>query len=1030
MLTWEDGYCESGNSSAVTNVSGHVVPSLLLNTMGNGCEGASGQDKWSVGDQIGAAVAKMSYQVFSLGEGIIGHVAFTSKHQWVFGERNCTNEAHSAVSVYENINPEYPTGWQNQFSAGIKTIAVVAVMPHGVVQLGSTQIIMENLEFVHHVKKLFGTLQNVPGAFLPDGIQDAVSGKIQAPIFPMMPFSITSPGNLASSGAIKATSFQKQSNQVTTKFPSLGVLDRFVSPVDLLEKNKSLPAQTLPLPSMGSFDSSVEMKNRVNLNNILTHITNARGTEMGEKRILHSASKEAYPFKRQLQANRSLSVASKHDTQQPLFSGSGKTLMEKLQFQGNMASDCQEECILNPLLGSDEIANVGNLCQDNFMISVGADGLLESSLFNSGRSELTDLKQMDVQLPIPILQGHAGHSEYCSSPSSLGTCNTNKTEMETTPMHVPMADAGNISYNVLSCSANIRTSACDLRESSDASWSLTADHTETKPLHGIGNSLMPSLGHDGLSMSNTLGINHRSMLGINYQPWHKGFLSDLPGLIQTNSVHRLNTDKKCSESFLPGFGKISAIPADCDKPGGNGDSDNCSYWPSKEQDDNAHAFMHVPSGAELLEALGPSFKKGTDKGMWNEMLFHGQDVCSSNLGTGNFGISHRSDYHSELDVSQSSDVSVVNAPEGWFFSETKSEDLLDAIVANVCPAPNRGTVDNISCRTVCSKITNSNSLPCASVMTDSISAGQLSVCDQKQSVLNISPPREYADLENDQNSNFSSEVHDDVGLKKSSNESSTCAQLKSLVREVRCQNRGLPQRKKLEEPIKVNRKRSRPGESSRPRPKDRQQIQDRVKELRDIVPNGAKCSIDALLERTIKHMVFLQSVSKYADKLKQSGESKVLDKEGGMLATNNVEGGATWAFELGGSTVQCPLIVENLNQPRQMLVEMLCEERGLFLEIADIIRGLGLTILKGIMEVRNDKIWAHFIVEANRDVHRVDILWSLMQLLQPNTKSTTNTINQSFLVRSQGIDNVSQTYDAFQLSPMSTLLTNGAVSGS
>jgi len=53
-----------------------------------------------------------------------------------------------------------------------------------------------------------------------------------------------------------------------------------------------------------------------------------------------------------------------------------------------------------------------------------------------------------------------------------------------------------------------------------------------------------------------------------------------------------------------------------------------------------------------------------------------------------------------------------------------------------------------------------------------------------------------------------------------------------------------------------------------------------------------------------------------------------------------------------------------------------------------------------------------------------------MQLLQPNTKSTTNTINQSFLVRSQGIDNVSQTYDAFQLSPMSTLLTNGAVSGS
>lgn len=74
----------------------------------------------------------------------------------------------------------------------------------------------------------------------------------------------------SSSGVIKETSFQKQSNQVTTKFPNLGVLDRFVSPVDLVQKNTSLPSQTLPSPSTGNFDFSVEMKNRVYLNNILT----------------------------------------------------------------------------------------------------------------------------------------------------------------------------------------------------------------------------------------------------------------------------------------------------------------------------------------------------------------------------------------------------------------------------------------------------------------------------------------------------------------------------------------------------------------------------------------------------------------------------------------------------------------------------------------------------------------------------------------------------------------------------------------
>jgi len=45
---------------------------------------------------------------------------------------------------------------------------------------------------------------------------------------------------------------------------------------------------------------------------------------------------------------------------------------------------------------------------------------------------------------------------------------------------------------------------------------------------------------------------------------------------------------------------------------------------------------------------------------------------------------------------------------------------------------------------------------------------------------------------------------------------------------------------------------------------------------------------------------------------------------------------------------------------------MLCEERGFFLEIADTIRGFGLTILKGLMELRDGKIMARFLVEVNK----------------------------------------------------------------
>jgi hypothetical protein len=49
------------------------------------------------------------------------------------------------------------------------------------------------------------------------------------------------------------------------------------------------------------------------------------------------------------------------------------------------------------------------------------------------------------------------------------------------------------------------------------------------------------------------------------------------------------------------------------------------------------------------------------------------------------------------------------------------------------------------------------------------------------------------------------------------------------------------------EGTKVAKKRAKAGESTRPRPKDRQLIQDRVKELREIVPNGAKVILNHIL---------------------------------------------------------------------------------------------------------------------------------------------------------------------------------------
>lgn len=47
-----------------------------------------------------------------------------------------------------------------------------------------------------------------------------------------------------------------------------------------------------------------------------------------------------------------------------------------------------------------------------------------------------------------------------------------------------------------------------------------------------------------------------------------------------------------------------------------------------------------------------------------------------------------------------------------------------------------------------------------------------------------------------------------------------------------------------------------------------------------------------------------------------------MTKEGGLQLKDNSEGGATWAYEVGSQSMVCPIIVEDLDSPRQMLVEV------------------------------------------------------------------------------------------------------------
>jgi hypothetical protein len=50
---------------------------------------------------------------------------------------------------------------------------------------------------------------------------------------------------------------------------------------------------------------------------------------------------------------------------------------------------------------------------------------------------------------------------------------------------------------------------------------------------------------------------------------------------------------------------------------------------------------------------------------------------------------------------------------------------------------------------------------------------------------------------------------------------------------------------------------------------------------------------------------------------------QILGGENGPLWKDYFEGGATWAFEVGSQSMTCPIIVEDLDQPPQMLVEVM-----------------------------------------------------------------------------------------------------------
>ncbi|XP_061340640.1 transcription factor EMB1444-like isoform X2 [Gastrolobium bilobum] len=360
-----------------------------------------------------------------------------------------------------------------------------------------------------------------------------------------------------------------------------------------------------------------------------------------------------------------------------------------------------------------------------------------------------------------------------------------------------------------------------------------------------------------------------------------------------------------------------------------------SKFKTEPSDKDASYKLKFPAGCELHDALGPAFLKGSKYFDWVAQV--NQDAKTV-------------DIQDEISTSQ-------------LTSESRPEHLLEAMMANTCHS-----INDI----------NSELSFCAS-MQSALASGK----NAEASIHNV----HIVDSEGcsvDQPSLVREDKHYCL-----SSSSGICGVMSPKGVSSTCPSSYSEQFERSSEPAKNRKKRARPGESCRPRPRDRQLIQDRVKELRELVPNGAKCSIDSLLERAIKHMLFLQSITKHADKLTKFADtkSKLHHIETDILGSSSYEQGSSWAMEVGGHLKVHSILVENLSKNGQMLVEMLCEECSHILEIAEAITSLGLKILKGATKAHGEKIWICFVVEGqnNRNVHRLDILLPLVQILQSKT---------------------------------------------
>lgn len=230
------------------------------------------------------------------------------------------------------------------------------------------------------------------------------------------------------------------------------------------------------------------------------------------------------------------------------------------------------------------------------------------------------------------------------------------------------------------------------------------------------------------------------------------------------------------------------------------------------------------SGDDLFDILGTEFKNKLLNSHVNNFPSNGHDAKAKHVGE---------------NVGSKSYSSSEGIWDSGVFFDSKADHLLDAVVSKVQHTAKQISEDNVSCGTTLTKVTSSL------VPGSSPTYGGNSISDHRQGEMSkLSEHMSNAGMV--KTCSFKSGCsRDDMGS-CSQTTSPYGSQISSWTEQgsttKRESNVSTTYSKRPDEMCKSNRirKRLKPGENPRPRPKDRQMIQDRLKELREIVPNGGK----------------------------------------------------------------------------------------------------------------------------------------------------------------------------------------------